>query len=125
MKSILLIVAIVLTASIFTGCSKPTTPEATLKEFLKRVEKNDISATELLQNGIKSDSDRENFERNISASSSKIKEQGGIKEIIIRNVDINDDRAKVYYTIVFNNGEEEKDARAKLTKENGEWKLNN
>lgn len=125
MKTIIFVIAIILIGSIFTGCTKPSTPEATLKEFLKRVEKNDISATELLQNGIKSDSDRAKFERNISESSRKIKDQGGIKEITIKNVDMDGDRAKVYYTIVFNNGESENDARAKLTKENGEWKINN
>lgn len=122
-KYAFLVLLSLLIAGFSLSCGKAgQTPGDVVKAFNKKVEKADASAKDLLAKDLAAMFEDEKLTAGLQDESNKIKEKGGISGITINEEIIEEETAKVNYTLTYGNGETE-DETAHLVKEDGKWKI--
>ncbi|MCA0390062.1 MAG: DUF4878 domain-containing protein [Bacteroidetes bacterium] len=122
MKSKITNLTIAISFLFLVGCSGTRSPEGAVKELLKRIEKKDKSASDLIYFKEFSEHKYERFSEKNEAASQKFANEGGIKEILFKDVIINADNAALKVLIVYKSGRED-DERLELRKIDGSWKV--
>jgi hypothetical protein len=123
MKKAISLLSVIFVISIFVvGCGDGSSPADSIKEFYKKVEKNDKSAIDHMSAIVVESMGEEKIEQALEEQSKEIAEKEGIAKMEVLNEEIKDETAKVELKITYGNGEEEVE-NIDMVKEDGDWKM--
>lgn len=119
MNKIIRLMSVALVALFFAACSS-NSPEATVKSYLKNIQKGDYVAAVALMD---IEDNNGEFAAMLEEKGNKVLEQkGGIASIEVGKAEISEDgkKANVPYSITFGNGEKREDKQC-VKLEDGKW----
>ncbi|MAT58797.1 MAG: hypothetical protein CMF23_12565 [Ignavibacteriae bacterium] len=107
-----------------SGCGGGSSdPKDIVINSMEMIENNNVSGvSEILSKDVKSLVDSEKLEKAVAEESEKIKSKGGIAKIEFTDEKVEENQIDYKYTITYGDGSTKND-KARLVKEDGEWKL--
>ncbi|MCZ7601378.1 MAG: DUF4878 domain-containing protein [Melioribacteraceae bacterium] len=118
----LLVVALLL-SFVFVNCGGPATPQDVVKDSFEMMANNDKAGVkDLLSSQVKALVDDKKLDEGINNKYEEIKAKGGITNIEFLSEDIEENEANFKVRLTYGDGSTD-DEKAKVVKEDGEWKL--
>lgn len=124
MKNLIKVFVIVLAVSfIFVNCGGPTGPKDVVIESFNMMESGDKDGVkDLLSSQVKAMVEDKKLDEGLDKKYEEIKEKGGIANIEFVSEDIQENEAEFKVKLTYGDGSETTE-KAKVVKEDGDWKL--